>query len=182
MTESPRKNILLMKRSLLTGLAFFLPLPVCHAHKTRRERECSATRGGPAAAAPLVSLSTSLSHSLAPAPRHAAAFSRAARAGSRGEGSAVGGGRAHHVAVAVEGLDAAKQLLVVPAVDQHLQSAGGSVCERRHGPAASRRVGGRGGGRNSGRTCSFPFTACVSRCSGPESKSSGFSCAHKRGE
>jgi hypothetical protein len=28
MTESPRKNILLMKRSLFTGLAFFLPLPV----------------------------------------------------------------------------------------------------------------------------------------------------------
>ena len=45
MTESPRKNILLMKRSLLTGLAFFLPLPVWHAHKTRRERECSATQG-----------------------------------------------------------------------------------------------------------------------------------------
>ena len=41
MTESPRKNILLMKRSLLTGLAFFLPLPVCHTHKTRRERDCS---------------------------------------------------------------------------------------------------------------------------------------------
>merc|ERR550532_1986101 len=28
MTESPRKNILLMNLSLLTGLAFFLPLPV----------------------------------------------------------------------------------------------------------------------------------------------------------
>jgi len=28
MTESPRRNILLMKRSLLTGWAFFFPLPV----------------------------------------------------------------------------------------------------------------------------------------------------------
>uniref|UniRef100_A0A2M4DGL1 Uncharacterized protein n=1 Tax=Anopheles darlingi TaxID=43151 RepID=A0A2M4DGL1_ANODA len=28
MTESPRRNIFEMKRSLLTGFAFFLPLPV----------------------------------------------------------------------------------------------------------------------------------------------------------
>ena len=28
MTESPRRNILLMNRSLFTGLAFFLPFPV----------------------------------------------------------------------------------------------------------------------------------------------------------
>ena len=28
MTESPRKNSFVMKRSLFTGLAFFCPLPV----------------------------------------------------------------------------------------------------------------------------------------------------------
>lgn len=29
MTESPRRNILLMNRSLLAGVAFFFPLPFC---------------------------------------------------------------------------------------------------------------------------------------------------------
>lgn len=43
MTESPRRNILLMKRSLLTGWAFFFPLPVLGTWYIQAEHLAYAT-------------------------------------------------------------------------------------------------------------------------------------------
>jgi len=42
-TESPRRNILLMKRSLLTGWAFFFPLPVLGTWYIQAEHLAYAT-------------------------------------------------------------------------------------------------------------------------------------------
>jgi len=102
-TESPRRNILLMNLSLLTGRAFFLPFPVfgiCNDPKQSwdnnditRDLEGKNT---------LITRHNMIGICLWYLGPHFPDIFK------------------NHVAVAVKGPDTAKKLLVVPTIDQHL--------------------------------------------------------------
>lgn len=106
MTESPRRNILLMNLSLFTGRAFFLPLPVfgtCSEQNGCQWTQQYKTRQGNGAFNGWdVVATTYLSPHLPDVLKN-------------------------HVAMTIKCPHATKQLLVVPAVDKHLRQKRGYI-------------------------------------------------------
>ena len=171
MTESPRRNILLMKRSLFTGLAPDLPLGACSETDTQTEApQFLVLPGGRLAHWPPRLHSGIRLWPAEPLPGSLGGTPSSQSSSSQSPSTHLCPKLLDvlqdHVAVPVEGLHPPQQLPVVSTVDQHLQ---GGVARRQGGGVARQCARG---ASSRARTCELVLTLVVSTDRGPVRKSS----------
>jgi hypothetical protein len=106
-TESPRRNILLMNLSLLTGWAFFLPFPVFGTY--REETQIISSRYYRQVWNRILHREAKSFHGKYYLSPHFPDIFK------------------NHVAVPIEGSDTTQQLSVIPTINQHLLGGNNSI-------------------------------------------------------